>query len=109
MVVYFATQQDIDVSGAIALGGRGSSKEVGGDGAEQGREERFQQRDDRRRRTALRLKCLYVVSGCSLFSLVVIVGIVHVESLAVPGWDSSWKGVRARYEGAIGGGGGGGT
>jgi hypothetical protein len=68
MMVYFATQQDIDVS-ALARGGG---------------EERF--RDDRRRRTVLRLKCLYVVSGCSLFSLVVVVAIVQVEAVPVVNW-----------------------
>ena len=66
MIVYFATQHDIDISGG----------QRGPDGY----------RDDRRRRTVLRLKCLYVVSGCSLFSLVVIVGILQLESVPVIDW-----------------------
>ncbi|KIW93114.1 uncharacterized protein Z519_05719 [Cladophialophora bantiana CBS 173.52] len=36
-------------------------------------------RDDRRRRQILRLKCLYVISACSLFSLLVLVGILHFD------------------------------
>ncbi|OAL22679.1 hypothetical protein AYO20_11167 [Fonsecaea nubica] len=36
-------------------------------------------RDDRRRRQILRLKCLYVISACSLFSLLVLVGIVQLD------------------------------
>ncbi len=64
MFVYFATQHDIDIEGRGIDGNR----------------------DDRRRRTVLRLKCLYVVSACSLFSLVVIVGILHVESVPALEW-----------------------
>ena len=64
MFVYFATQHDIDVAA------------MGTDGY----------RDDRRRRTVLRLKCLYVVSACSLFSLVVVVGILHLESVSAFEW-----------------------
>jgi ABC-type Fe3+ transport system permease subunit len=64
MMVYFATQQDIDITMR------------GTDGY----------RDDRRRRTVLRLKCLYVVSGCSLFSLLVVLGILHLDSLSTFEW-----------------------
>jgi hypothetical protein len=56
MVVYFATQQDIDVASV-------------------------ENRDDRRRRTVLRLKCLYVVGGSSLVSLLVVLGILQAEGL----------------------------
>ena len=54
MLAYFSTQQDISVE---------------------------TDRDDRRRRQILRLKCLYVISACSMFNLVVIVGIVHFDTL----------------------------
>ena len=76
MLVYFATQQDIDVS---AVDRRGSTDDL--------------LRGDRRRRTVLRLKCLSVVSGCSLFTLVVVVGIVQLES--VPSIE--WRGEIAQY------------
>ena len=56
MLAYFSTQQDISVE---------------------------TDRDDRRRRVLLRLKCLYVVGACSLFSLMVVVGIVHSDSLGL--------------------------
>ncbi|EXJ54452.1 hypothetical protein A1O7_09792 [Cladophialophora yegresii CBS 114405] len=65
MMVYFATQQDIDITTR------------GTDGY----------RDDRRRRTVLRLKCLYVVSGCSLFSLVVVLGILHLDTIPSLDWE----------------------
>jgi hypothetical protein len=50
LVVYFSTQQDISVEG---------------------------DKDDRRRRLVLRLKCLYTIAGSSLFSVLVIVCIIH--------------------------------
>ena len=34
-------------------------------------------KDDRRRRLVLRMKCLYTMAGSSLFSLLVVVGVVH--------------------------------
>lgn len=52
MLAYFCTQQDISLE---------------------------TDRDDRRRRQLLRLKCLYVISACSLFSLFVLVCLVHVD------------------------------
>jgi len=57
MLAYFCTQQDISLE---------------------------MDRDDRRRRQLLRLKCLYVISACSLFSLVVLVCIVQVDAAV---WD----------------------
>jgi hypothetical protein len=50
LVVYFSTQQDISVEG---------------------------DKDDRRRRLVLRLKCLYTMAGSSLFSVLVVVCIIH--------------------------------
>lgn len=50
LVVYFRTQQDISVEG---------------------------DKDDRRRRQVLRMKCLYTMAGSSLFSLLVIVCLIH--------------------------------
>lgn len=55
MLAYFCTQQDISLE---------------------------MDRDDRRRRQILRLKCLYVISACSLFSLVVLVFLLHVDAVA---------------------------
>lgn len=57
MLAYFCTQQDISLEMDL---------------------------DDRRRRQILRLKCLYAVSACSLFSLVVLVCIVQVDAKV---WD----------------------
>ncbi|EXJ82360.1 hypothetical protein A1O3_06173 [Capronia epimyces CBS 606.96] len=54
MLAYFCTQQDISLE---------------------------MDRDDRRRRQILRLKCLYVISACSLFSLTVLVCLVHVDAV----------------------------
>lgn len=59
MLAYFCTQQDISVE---------------------------MDRDDRRRRQILRLKCLYVISACSLFSLFALVCLLHVDTVA---W--SWE------------------
>ncbi|OQV10026.1 hypothetical protein CLAIMM_14081 [Cladophialophora immunda] len=42
-------------------------------------DDRDDDRDDRRRQI-LRLKCLYVISACSLLSLLVLVGIVHFDA-----------------------------
>jgi hypothetical protein len=50
LAVYFSTQQDISVEG---------------------------DKDDRRRRLVLRLKCLYTMAGSSLFSVLVVVCIIH--------------------------------
>jgi hypothetical protein len=61
MVAYFSTQQDISVE---------------------------TDRDDRRRRWVLRMKCLYVVSGCSLFSLVVVVLMLHLQTIDLNGLDA---------------------
>ncbi|KAJ4584476.1 hypothetical protein HRR81_000282 [Exophiala dermatitidis] len=57
MLVYFCTQQDISLE---------------------------TDRDDRRRRQILRLKCLYVISACSLFSLTVLLCLLHFDSMS---WD----------------------
>ncbi|KAI1612693.1 hypothetical protein EDD37DRAFT_317404 [Exophiala viscosa] len=54
MLVYFCTQQDIAVEG---------------------------DRDDRQRRQILRLKCLYVISACSLFSLLVFICVVQFDGM----------------------------
>jgi hypothetical protein len=70
MLAYFCTQQDI----ALEL----------------------TDRDDRRRRQMLRLKCLYVISACSLFSLFVLVCLLQVDwvvelSTWVSTWVSTWE------------------
>jgi len=79
MLAYFSTQQDISV--------------------EQGK-------DDQRRRQVLRLKCLYVISACSLFSLFVLVCPVHVDAVQWQSFDirnwlqsvvSQWQSLSARY------------
>lgn len=49
--VYFSSQQDVSIE---------------------------KDRDDRRRRLILRLKCLYTIAACSLFSLLLLVCIIHV-------------------------------
>lgn len=54
MLAYFVTQQDISVE---------------------------QDKDDQRRRQVLRLKCLYIISACSLFSLFVLVCLVHPDAV----------------------------
>ena len=80
MLAYFSTQQDISVE---------------------------HDRDDRRRRQLLRLKCLYVISACSLFSLFVLVCLVQSDTaswsfdnvkqlqqqawLWVQRWPSGWR------------------
>lgn len=51
LVGYFSTQQDMSIE---------------------------KDRDDRRRRLVLRLKCLYTTAACSLLSLLVLVCIIHV-------------------------------
>lgn len=53
MLAYFCTQQDISVE---------------------------HDRDDRRRRQLLRLKCLYVISACSLLSLFILVCLVQSDA-----------------------------
>lgn len=63
MLAYFVSQQDIAVA---------------------------DDRDDRRRRLVLRLKCLYVVAGCSLFSLLTLVGILQVGQSGEWDW-KEWK------------------
>ncbi len=55
MLAYFCTQQDLALE--------------------------ITDRDDRRRRQMLRLKCLYVISACSLFSLFVLVCLFQVDSV----------------------------
>lgn len=59
MLAYFCTQQDISVD---------------------------QDRDNRLRRQILRLKCLYVISFCSLLSLTVLVCLLHIDTVH---WESS--------------------
>jgi FtsH-binding integral membrane protein len=64
LFVYFFTQQDISVEG---------------------------DKDDRKRRLVLRLKCLYTMAGSSLFSLLVIVCLIHISTIdwgadSVPEW-----------------------
>ncbi|KIX92113.1 uncharacterized protein Z520_12197 [Fonsecaea multimorphosa CBS 102226] len=68
MLAYFCTQQDIFSAAAYEQHGRHDDRD---------REER----DNRRRRQILRLKCLYVISACSLFSLLVLVGIVQFDDI----------------------------
>lgn len=64
MLVYFFTQQDIAVE---------------------------DDRDDRQRRQGLRLKCLYVISACSLFSMLVLVCLDQANTMS---WQThEWKGV----------------
>jgi hypothetical protein len=79
MLAYFSTQQDISVE---------------------------QDKDDQRRRQLLRLKCLYVISTCSLLSLFVLVCLVHLDavnwqSLDVRDWLelalSHWQRLSAGY------------
>lgn len=53
LISYFTTQQDISIE---------------------------QDRDNRRRRLVLRLKCLFAMAGSSLFSLLVLVVVIHVGS-----------------------------
>ena len=50
LLLWFCTQQDISVEG---------------------------DKDDRRRRQVLRMKCLYTMAGSSLFSLLVVVCLIH--------------------------------
>lgn len=54
LLVYFYTQHDIAVEGDT---------------------------DDRRRRLVLRIKCLYTMAASSLFSLLVIVGLIHFSTI----------------------------
>ena len=58
LLVYFYTQQDISVE---------------------------HDKDDRRRRLALRMKCLYAVATSSLSSLLIIVCLIHFSTMA---WDA---------------------
>jgi len=51
LVGYFSMQWDLDVAG---------------------------NRDDRKRRLVLRMKCLYSVAGCSLLSLLGLIVVIHV-------------------------------
>lgn len=60
MLVYFCTQQDIALEG---------------------------DKDDYRRRQILRLKCLYVISACSLFSLLVFICLVQFDGVPVQLFD----------------------
>lgn len=53
LISYFTTQQDISID---------------------------EDRDDRKRRLILRIKCLYAIAGVSLFSLLVVLVVVHVGS-----------------------------
>jgi len=59
LLLYFSTQQDISLE---------------------------DDRDDRRRRQILRLKCLYAISTCSLLSLLVLVSILHLDMVQ---WNES--------------------
>lgn len=79
MLAYFVTQQDISVE---------------------------QDKDDQRRRQILRLKCLYIISACSLLSLFVLVCLVHLDpvhwqSFAIRDWlelaSSCWQRVSGGY------------
>lgn len=51
LISYFTTQQDISID---------------------------EDRDDRKRRLILRIKCLYAIAGVSLFSLLAILVVIHV-------------------------------
>lgn len=53
LMSYFTTQQDISID---------------------------EDRDDRKRRLVLRIKCLYAIAGVSLFSLLAVLIVVHVGS-----------------------------
>ena len=62
LLLYFTTQQDISIG---------------------------KDRDDRRRRLILRIKCLYTIAGSSLLSLLALVGMLQVNSFD---WaDETWK------------------
>jgi hypothetical protein len=62
LLLYFSTQQDISVE---------------------------RDRDDRRRRLVLRIKCLYAMAGSSLFSVLVLVALLQVSTVE---WtDETWK------------------
>lgn len=62
LLLYFTTQQDISIG---------------------------KDRDDRRRRLILRIKCLYTIAGSSLLSLLALVGLLQVNSID---WaDETWK------------------
>ena len=48
-------------------------------------------KDDRKRRLVLRMKCLYTMAGSSLFSLLVVVCLIHFSTIdwgpqAFTGW-----------------------
>lgn len=62
LLLYFLTQQDISIE---------------------------KDRDDRRRRLVLRIKCLYAIAGSSLLSLLVLVSLLQFN--AVDWVDESWK------------------
>lgn len=53
LISYFTTQQDISID---------------------------EDRDDRKRRLVLRIKCLYAIAGVSLFSLLAVLIVIHVGS-----------------------------
>lgn len=53
LISYFTTQQDISIE---------------------------EDRDDRKRRLILRIKCLYATAGVSLLSLLVVLIVIHVDS-----------------------------
>jgi hypothetical protein len=62
LLLYFLTQQDISVE---------------------------KDRDDRRRRLVLRIKCLYAIAGSSLFSLLALVALLQINS--VDWTKETWK------------------
>lgn len=62
LLLYFTTQQDISIE---------------------------KDRDDRRRRLILRIKCLYTIAGSSLLSLLALVGLLQINTID---WaDETWK------------------
>ncbi|OAP54619.1 hypothetical protein AYL99_11067 [Fonsecaea erecta] len=73
MLAYFCTQHDLFVAAAAADPSPGPGADPGGTSP------RDNEDAHRRRRQILRLKCLYVVSACSLCSLLVLVGIVQLD------------------------------
>lgn len=62
LLLYFTTQQDISIE---------------------------KDRDDRRRRLILRIKCLYTIAGSSLLSLLALVGLLQVN--CVDWADETWQ------------------
>lgn len=73
LLSYFTTQQDISIE---------------------------KDRDDRRRRLLLRMKCLYTMAASSLISLLVIISIIHIESKTMSDiWHRSLTELQKTYQG----------